>query len=357
LPSARYARQVAMPEIGLEGQRRLFAAHVLIVGAGGLGSPAALYLAAAGIGTITLVDFDDVDESNLQRQVIYTTADIGRSKLEAAGERLRALNPEVRVIGVDAPFSTDNARRLVAAADVVIDGTDNFGARYLVNDASVLERRPNVFGSVAGFEGQAAVFAAPGGPCYRCLHPEPPPDGAIPSCAEAGILGVLPGLIGIVQATECIKLLTGVGEPLIGRMLLYDARRMRARSITIPRDAECPVCGDRPRITDVEDIRVACSSEASWEIAAAELRRWQSTGRPHVLLDVREPWEHAVSSIADDRLAPLGELDRLVPTLPTDRPIVVYCETGRRSGQAAGRLRLKGLEAVSLSGGIRAWQR
>jgi len=237
----RYDRQVALPEIGIEGQLRIKRATVLLVGAGGLGSPAALYLVAAGIGRIVLVDFDEVDDSNLQRQILYSTADVGRAKAEAATDRLRALNPHVIIEVVSEPFGARNGRRLTANADVVIDGSDNFPTRYLVNDACVLERTPNVYGSIRAFEGQASVFAPPAGPCYRCLHPEPPPDGLIPSCAEGGVLGVLPGVIGAIQATEAIKLITAIGTPLVGRLLLYDAYRMRIREIVLPRDA-----GPRP---------------------------------------------------------------------------------------------------------------
>ena len=254
----RYDRHLSLPEFGRAGQERLRAARILIVGVGGLGSPAALYLAAAGAGTIGLVDFDEVDESNLQRQILYGTADVGRPKLDVAAARLRALNPHLVVSGHDTPFSAANGAALVSAYDVVIDGSDNFPTRYLVNDACVMARVPNVYGSVLRFEGQAAVFAAPGGPCYRCLHPEPPPDGLIPSCAEGGVLGVLPGVIGTIQATEAIKLVTGIGEPLIGRLLLYDALRMRFRTIDLPRDPDCPVCGDRPVIRDLVAYDQVC---------------------------------------------------------------------------------------------------
>src|SRR3954454_11337790 len=245
----RYSRHVLLPEVGEEGQRKLKAARVLCVGAGGLGSPAALYLAAAGVGTLGIVDFDVVDLTNLQRQIVHGTADVGRSKLDSARDRLAAINPEVRVETFAEPLSVANARSLVEAFDVVVDGTDNFPARYLVNDACVLYGKPNAWGSIQRFEGQASVFAARGGPCYRCLHPEPPPEGAVPSCAEAGVLGVLPGVIGIIQATEALKLVLGIGKPLVGRLLIYDALKMRFRELRLPKDPDCPICGARPSIT------------------------------------------------------------------------------------------------------------
>jgi adenylyltransferase/sulfurtransferase len=357
----RYDRQVALPEIGVEGQLRIKRATVLLVGAGGLGSPAALYLVAAGIGRIVLVDFDEVDDSNLQRQILYSTADVGRSKADAATDRLRALNPHVIVEVVREPFGARNGRRLTADADVVIDGSDNFPTRYLVNDACVLERTPNVYGSIRAFEGQASVFAAPGGPCYRCLHPEPPPDGLIPSCAEGGVLGVLPGVIGAIQATEAIKLIAGIGRPLVGRLLLYDAYRMRIREIVLPRDADCAACGDSPSISELVSYdQPPCDSPIAGqtaEISASELRDWRATGRPHVLIDVREPDEHAIQAIEGARLVPLGSIEREADRLPRDRPVVVHCRTGRRSGQAAGRLRKLGFDARSLAGGIDAWMR
>ncbi len=258
----RYSRHTLLPEFGVEGQSRLRAGKVLIVGVGGLGSPASLYLAAAGVGTIGLVDFDAVDVTNLQRQVLYGTSDIGRPKLEVAASRLRDINPFVTIEIHAEALSVTNARQIIRDYDVVLDGTDNFATRYLVNDACVMERRPNVYGSVFRFEGQAAVFSAPGGPCYRCLHPEPPPAGLIPNCAEGGVLGVLPGVIGTIQATEAIKLLTGIGEPLVGKLLLYDALRMRFRQITLPRDPECPVCGLNPTIRELQEYDFTCEPAA-----------------------------------------------------------------------------------------------
>jgi adenylyltransferase/sulfurtransferase len=365
----RYLRHLTLPEIGERGQRRLGDARVLVVGAGGLGSPAAMYLTAAGIGRLDLVDFDVVDESNLQRQILYSTADVGRPKLAAAAERLRAMNPHVDIQTYDAPFDAANARALVRDCDVVVDGTDNFQTRYLVNDACVLERRPNVYGSIARFEGQASVFGVAGGPCYRCLHPDPPPAGLIQNCADAGVLGVLPGVIGSIQATEAIKLIAGIGEPLIGRVLLYDALRMRTREIGLPRDPDCPVCGDRPTILDVVAYDIACApsqhaaphagsaagSSTGDAVTVADLRQWREARSPHMLLDVREPSEHAAASIDGAVLIPIGDLDRRLDTLPRDRPIVVHCQSGGRSSRAVARLRREGFDARNLQGGIRAW--
>ena len=325
--SSRYERQVILPELGVAGQERLAAGRVLIVGAGGLGSPAALYLAAAGVGRIGLVDFDLVDETNLQRQVLYGTPDVGRPKLDVAAARLRSMNPDLVVDLHREAFGPANARALVTAYDVVVDGTDNFPTRYLVNDACVMSRTPNVYGSVFRFDGQASVFATANGPCYRCLHPEPPPLGLIPSCAEAGVLGVLPGVIGIIQATEAIKLITGIGEPLVGRLLLYDAARMTFREIGLPRDPACPVCGDRPVITELVAYDQVCEPAPAGksqgrDMTASELRDWQVTGRAHLLVDVREPREHAAGAIEGAVLIPLGQLGARVGELPADRPIV-----------------------------------
>ena len=364
----RYSRHTLLPEFGGEGQARLKAGRALIVGAGGLGSPAALYLAAAGVGTIGLVDFDRVDITNLQRQILYGTADVGRPKLEVAVQRLHAINPHVKIEPHDKPFGPDNARELVTAYDVVIDGTDNFSTRFLVNDACVLVGRPNVYGSVFRFEGQAAVFAAPGGPCYRCLHPEPPPAGLIPNCAEAGVLGVLPGLIGVIQATEAIKILSGVGEPLIGALLLYDALRMRFRQITLPRDPACPVCGDAPTIRDLVAYDVVCAPNETGdsvtdtntpdEITAPELDQWRKSQRAHFLLDVREPYEHAAARIDDEAtLIPMRQVPSSLDALPSDQTIVVYCHSGQRSARITALLRSEGFDARNLVGGILAWSR
>jgi molybdopterin/thiamine biosynthesis adenylyltransferase/rhodanese-related sulfurtransferase len=358
----RYDRHLILPEFGEEGQRRLRAGRVLIVGAGGLGSPAALYLAAAGVGTIGLVDFDEVDVTNLQRQILYATSEVGAQKLDAASARLRALNPHVEVVPHAEPFAVGNARRLVESYDVVLDGTDNFATRYLVNDACVMAKRPNVYGSVFRFEGQASVFSTPGGPCYRCLHPEPPPVGLIPSCAEGGVLGVLPGVIGTIQATEAIKLLTGIGETLAGRLLLYDALRMRMRQIALPRDPACPMCGDAPTIRTLVAYDAHCGpglaarANASDEMTVEELRDWRASNKPHILVDVREPSEHATDRIDGAILIPLGKILVDPGNLPKDTPLVVHCKMGGRSAVAVAALKLRGYDAHNLSGGIQAWR-
>jgi adenylyltransferase/sulfurtransferase len=347
------------PILDAAARQRLQSARVLLVGVGGLGSPAALQLAAAGVGSLVLVDDDRVDESNLQRQVIFATADVGRPKVEAAAERLRARHPDLRVEPIARRLDETNARQLVAGVDVVVDGADNFATRYLVNDACVLERRPNVFGSVSQFDGQVAVFAVPGGPCYRCLHPEPPPDGLILNCADAGVLGVLPGVIGALQAIEAIKIITGVGAPLVGRLLTYDAWRMRARDIVLPRDPACPVCGTHPAITTLEAVTVSCatSSDEETTMTAEELIEWRERHVPHVLIDVREPSEHAAERIDRAVLMPLGSLASAIDALPRDRPVVVHCRTGGRSARAVAMLRAKGIDARNLAGGIEAWRR
>jgi molybdopterin/thiamine biosynthesis adenylyltransferase/rhodanese-related sulfurtransferase len=366
----RYQRHLILPEFGEDGQRRLKAARVLVVGVGGLGSPVAMYLAAAGVGTLGLVDFDVVDESNLHRQIIHATPDIGASKLTSAAAKLRALNPNVALDLYEDPFGAGNARVLVDACDLVIDGTDNFPTRYLVNDACVMARKPNVYGSIFRFEGQASVFAAHGGPCYRCLHPEPPPAGLIPGCAEGGVLGVLPGLIGLVQATEAIKLITGIGQPLVGRLLLYDALNMRFREIALPRDPACPVCGDHPTIRELFEYDQVCDEairatepggdtgadrQEPRDVTVEELHEWRARGRAHALIDVREPSEHAICRIDGARLVPLNELQRRLDLLPRDRPVVVHCKSGGRSARAAAMLRSRGYDARNLSGGILAW--
>jgi sulfur-carrier protein adenylyltransferase/sulfurtransferase len=356
----RYSRHLLLPEVGEEGQRRLKNARVLCVGAGGLGSPAALYLAAAGIGTLGVVDFDVVDFSNLQRQIIHGTADVGRSKLDSAKARIEALNPEVRVETFDAPFSASNAKTLVDAFDVIVDGTDNFPARYLVNDACVLYRKPNAWGSIFRFEGQASVFAAPGGPCYRCLHPEPPPAGLVPNCAEAGVLGVLPGIVGTIQATEAIKLILGVGEPLIGRFLVYDALKMRFRDLKLPKDPACPICGDHPTITELREIPQYCATppgpDVGREMSVSELKARIDAGRAPVIVDVREPSEAAIVRLPGTRLIPLGELERRLGELDPSSEIVVHCKSGGRSRRAVALMHEKGFGgAINLSGGILSW--
>ena len=356
----RYSRHLLLPEVGEEGQRRLKGARVLCVGAGGLGSPAALYLAAAGVGTLGLVDFDVVDFSNLQRQIIHGTADVGKSKLESAQARIEALNPEVRVETFEARFSKANGKMLVEAFDVIVDGTDNFPARYLVNDACVLYGKPNAWGSIFRFEGQAAVFAARGGPCYRCLHPEPPPAGLVPSCAEAGVLGVLPGIIGTIQATEAIKLILGIGDPLIGRLIVYDALRMRFRELKLPKDPACPVCGNNPRITALQEYEHYCAPGGDVaqiaEITVRDLKARIDAGRPPVILDVREPPEAAICRLPGSRLIPLGELPRRLGELDRGAEIVVHCKSGVRSAKAVALLREKGFDrAANLTGGILSW--
>ena len=356
----RYSRHLLLPEVGSDGQRRLKAARVLCVGAGGLGSPAALYLAAAGVGTLGLIDFDVVDLSNLQRQIIHGTSDVGRSKLDSARERIDSLNPEVHVETFEGPFSAANAKMLVEAFDLVIDGTDNFPARYLVNDACVLYRRPNAWGSIFRFEGQASVFATPDGPCYRCLHPEPPPPGLVPNCAEAGVLGVLPGIVGTIQATEALKLILGIGDPLIGRFLVYDALKMRFRELKLPKDPDCPICGSRPTITDLHEIAAYCAANgdvlAVDEMTVEQLKSRIDAGRPPVILDVREASEAAICSLPGARLIPLGELPRRLGELDPATEIVVHCKSGGRSARAVSLLRDRGFgRATNLTGGILRW--
>ncbi|HEX5474201.1 MAG TPA: molybdopterin-synthase adenylyltransferase MoeB [Vicinamibacterales bacterium] len=363
----RYSRHLLLPEIGEAGQRRLKGARVLCIGAGGLGSPAALYLAAAGVGTLGLVDFDVVDFSNLQRQIIHSTPDVGRSKLASARAKIEALNPDVRVETYETAITAANARELLAPWDVVVDGTDNFAARYLVNDACVLLGKPNAWGSIFRFEGQASVFAAPGGPCYRCLHPEPPPPGLVPSCAEGGVLGVLPGVIGTIQATEAIKLVAGIGEPLIGRFLIYDALRMRFRELKLPRDPDCPICGTHPRIRELREYEGYCTTtpargpgagadQGEAAMTVEELEASVAGGTVPVLLDVREPVEAAICRLPASILIPLGELPRRLDELDPSVPMVVYCKSGGRSARAAALLRERGFANVrNLTGGILAW--
>ena len=363
----RYSRHLIMPEVGVDGQRKLKAARVLCIGAGGLGSPAALYLAAAGVGTIGIVDFDAVDSSNLQRQIIHGTPDVGRSKLDSARARLTALNPNVRIVGHETALTSKNALDILRDYDVVVDGTDNFPTRYLVNDACVILKKPNAYGSIFRFEGQASVFATEGGPCYRCLYPEPPPPGLVPSCAEGGVLGVLPGVIGTIQATEAIKLILGAGEPLVGRFLIYDALRMRFRELKLRRDPECPVCGDHPTVRELIDYEQFCgirpaaqtAAAAEPEITVEELKRAQDRREPLFLLDVREPQEFQICRIPGSSLIPLGELpSRLgeIPSGPDAPPIVIHCKSGVRSARAVKLLRDRGVaEARNLKGGILAW--
>ena len=363
----RYSRHLLLPEVGLEGQQRLKAARALCVGAGGLGSPAALYLAAAGVGTIGLVDFDTVDASNLQRQIIYGTPDVGRPKIEAAAERLRAINPNVAIEAHGARLTSGNALDILARYDVILDGSDNFATRYLVNDACVLLKKPNAYGSVFRFEGQASVFATSTGPCYRCLYPEPPPAGLIPSCAEAGVLGVLPGIIGTIQATEALKLILGIGEPLIGRFLIYDALRLRFRELKLARDPECPVCGTRPTIRELLDYDVVCGAGDGAEgddqmfgarvpeVTATALKSMLERGEVF-LLDVREPGEARICSIPGATLIPMGEVPRRLSELDPGRQTVVHCRSGVRSAKVVAFLSEQGFKNVrNMKGGILAW--
>jgi len=359
----RYSRHILLPEVGLAGQRRLLESRVLIVGAGGLGSPLAFYLAAAGIGRIGLADFDRVDLSNLQRQILYGTDDVGRQKVDAARERLGQINPHVDVRLHPERLVAANARDILSDYDVVIDGTDNFPTRYLVNDACVMLGKPNVYGSVFRFEGQVSVFGIPGGPCYRCLYPDPPEAGAVPNCAEGGVLGVLPGTIGSLQATEAIKLLLGKGEGLIGRLLLFDALEMRFRELKLRRNPACPLCGEAPTILELTDQAVACEAPAAAgapipEISPAELRQRLAQGAPLCLLDVRTEWEWAICRLDGARLIPIHALAGQVDELDRSAEIVVYCHLGRRSATGVALLRGRGFDRVSnLTGGIDAWAR
>ena len=366
----RYSRHLILPEVGVDGQRRLKAGRVLCVGAGGLGSPAALYLAAAGVGTIGIIDFDAVDVSNLQRQIIHGTPDIGRSKLASARERLNALNPTIKVESYETALTSKNALELFKEYDIILDGTDNFSTRYLVNDACVILNKPNAYGSIFRFEGQASVFATKGGPCYRCLYPEPPPPGLVPSCAEGGVLGVLPGVIGTIQATEAIKLLLGAPNTLIGRLLLYDAWGMKFRELKLRRDTECPVCGDHPTVRELIDYDQFCGIAPAaapaapavppdFEITVLDLKRAIDTGKNPYILDVREPQEYQINRIPGSVLIPLGQVGSRVAEIRAaaeGRPIVVQCKTGARSARATQLLRQQGLErAQNLKGGIVGW--
>jgi molybdopterin/thiamine biosynthesis adenylyltransferase/rhodanese-related sulfurtransferase len=361
----RYARHVALPHVGLAGQERLKAASVLIVGLGGLGSPAALYLAAAGVGRIGLVDADEVDESNLQRQVLYGTAAIGQAKVASARSRLTDLNPYIEICAHETRLTTTNALSLIAGYDVVVDGTDQFASRYLINDACVLTGRPNVHGSVHRFEGQVSVFSANGGPCYRCLFPEPPVAGSIPSCAEGGVFGVLPGVIGSLQAAEAIKLIVGIGAPLVGRLLHFDALTMRLRDVAFARDPSCVMCGDAGRHTLLDDYDAFCGTlpigdslmtNETAELTPTELKAKLAAGWTPWVLDVREPWEYSTARIAGATLIPLGELAQRVDEVPRDVDIVVYCHHGMRSARAVATLRHAGWSrAINLTGGIDRW--
>jgi molybdopterin/thiamine biosynthesis adenylyltransferase/rhodanese-related sulfurtransferase len=363
---ARYSRHLLLPEVGLEGQQKLKAAKVLCVGTGGLGSPLAFYLAAAGIGTLGLVDFDVVDESNLQRQIIHTTADVGRPKIDSASEKLKALNPYLNVVKHETMLTSANALEILKDYDIVADGTDNFPTRYLVNDACVLLGKPNVYGSIFRFEGQASVFATEAGPCYRCLYPEPPPPGLVPSCAEGGVLGILPGLVGVIQATEVIKLILGKGDSLIGRLLLVDALNMRFRELKLRKNPDCPVCGTHPTVTALIDYEHFCGivPEAPQEknlkngipqLTVRELKARRDAGEDVFLLDVREPYEVQIAQIGG-KLIPQNDVPQRLAEIPRDREIVVHCRSGARSQRIAEFLKQSGYTQVAnLAGGILAW--
>ena len=368
----RYSRHLILPEVGMEGQKKLKNAKVLMVGAGGLGAPLGLYLAASGIGRIGIVDFDVVDFTNLQRQVIHGTTDVGKKKLQSAAESMLDINPYMQVDQFDTAITSENAFEIISDYDMVIDGTDNFPTRYLINDACVLLKKPNVYGSIFRFEGQSTIFAYPGGPCYRCLYPEPPPPGLVPSCAEGGVLGILPGIIGLVQATEAVKLILGAGEPLVGRLMLYDALAMRFRELKLRRNPECPVCGDNPTIHELIDYHQFCGVPnpkdvqpvtepisgymSDTEIDAVALKQRLDRGDKFQFIDVREPHEYQIASIPGAKLIPLGEVPKRVGELDPNTEVVVHCKMGGRSAKAAEFLRQSGFKSVkNMIGGILAW--
>jgi molybdopterin/thiamine biosynthesis adenylyltransferase/rhodanese-related sulfurtransferase len=360
----RYSRHLIMPEVGMEGQLKLKRARVLTIGTGGLGAPLGLYLAAAGVGHLGLVDFDVVDSSNLQRQVTFTTADVGKSKSEAAKARLSALNPMIEIASYETRLTSDNALDLFRDYDIIVDGTDNFPTRFLVNDACVLLGKPNVYGSIFRFEGQATVFGYPGGPCYRCLYPEPPPPGLVPSCAEGGVLGVLPGIVGSIQAMETIKLILGTGEPLVGRLLLFDALAMRFRELKLKMNPDCAICGQHRTITKLIDYEEFCGirgeeapamTDGISEITATELKARQDRGEKVFILDVREPHEYQICNL-NGKLIPLGELPRRVNELDSSVEMVVHCRSGKRSADAIHFLQTAGFKKLwNLKGGVLAW--
>src|ERR1700741_1767148 len=360
---ARYSRHLILPEVGMEGQQKLKAARVLCVGTGGLGAPLALYLTAAGVGTIGLVDFDVVDESNLQRQVIHSQATVGKLKVDSAEQTLKGLNKNVNIVKHNTMLTSANALEIFKDYDVIADGTDNFQTRYLVNDACVLTGKPNAYGSIFRFEGQASVFATEEGPCYRCLYPEPPPPGLVPSCAEGGVLGILPGLVGIIQATEVIKLILGIGEPLIGRLLLVDALGMKFRELKLRKNPDCPVCGTHPTVTKLIDYNEFCGIRGEEkpvgsgvpEIQVEELKRRLDKKDDLFVLDVREPHEYQICNIGG-YLIPLNDLPKRVNELDSSREIVVHCKMGGRSAKAVAFLQQAGFTKVhNLAGGITAW--
>ena len=361
----RYSRHLIMPEVALDGQKKLKAAKVLCIGAGGLGSPLAMYLAAAGVGTIGIVDFDVVDLTNLQRQIIHGQEDVGRSKLDSATDTLKSINPHVKVIGFNTALSSENALDILKDFDIVIDGTDNFPTRYLVNDACVLLGKPNVYGSIFRFEGQASVFWAEKGPCYRCLYPEPPPPGLVPSCAEGGVLGILPGAIGVIQATEAVKLILGTGEPLIGRLMLFNALQMKFRELKLRKDPSCPICGENPTIKELIDYQEFCGirptqiipqEDSATDITVRELKERFDRGERPTLIDVREPYELEIANIPHTRLIPQNDVPDRYQELNPEDEILVMCRSGQRSGRIADYLRTKGFKNVrNLKGGILAW--
>jgi adenylyltransferase/sulfurtransferase len=365
----RYSRHLIMPEVGLAGQKKLKAASVLLIGTGGLGSPLGMYLAAAGIGKIGLVDYDVVDYTNLQRQIVHGTGNVGQLKVESAKARLLDINPDVEVVTYNEPFTSENALDIARPYDVIVDGTDNFPTRYLTNDVCVLLGKPNVYGSIFRFEGQASVFYAKEGPCYRCLFPEPPPPGLVPSCAEAGVLGVVPGVVGALMAGEVVKLLLGIGEPALGRLLVFDALRLRFRELRLAKNPDCPICGAAPRLTELAEYAAACNQEdedmtgedgiegeVPFDVDVQQLKAWLDKGRDLVLIDVREPHEHQICRIDGSLLVPLAELPRRWQELDSDALVVVHCHHGPRSSHAVQFLRRQGFaRATNLAGGIEAW--
>ncbi|MDW8209364.1 MAG: molybdopterin-synthase adenylyltransferase MoeB [Chloroherpetonaceae bacterium] len=362
----RYSRHLMLPEVNLEGQKKLKAAKVLCIGAGGLGSPVALYLAAAGVGTLGIVDFDVVDVTNLQRQILHGASDVGRPKLVSARETLREINPHVNVIGFEEPFTSENAMEIARDFDIIIDGTDNFPTRYLTNDVCVLLGKPNVYGSIFRFEGQVSVFWAEHGPCYRCLYPEPPPPGMVPSCAEGGVLGVLPGIIGCLQANEAIKLILGAGNPLIGRLMLFHALKMQFRELRLQKDPDCPICGPNRTIHALIDYQEFCGVrgeeaqppevEESEEITVRELKARMDRGERLTIVDVREPYEYEIARIPGTILIPLGQIEARADELNPEAEIILHCRSGKRSADALNRLKARGFKRLkNLVGGILAW--
>lgn len=362
----RYSRHLIMPEVGMEGQLKLKNASILLVGTGGLGAPLGMYLAAAGVGRIGLVDYDVVDFTNLHRQVIHGTKDVGKKKLDSAAETIADINPNVQIDRYDVLLTSQNAMEICAPYDLIIDGTDNFPTRYLVNDVCVLQKKPNVYGSIFRFEGQATVFATDGGPCYRCLYPEPPPPGLVPSCAEGGVLGILPGIIGLMQATEAIKLILGVGEPLIGRLVLFDALAMKFRELKLRRNPECPACGDHPTITQLIDYEQFCGLPQhegpaavevnEGDVDPVEVKKMLDRGDDFQLIDVREPHEYLIASIPTAKLIPLGDVAKRAGELDKSKLIVAHCKMGGRSAKAVAQLKELGFTKVrNMTGGITAW--